>query len=286
MSRTTVVVATRNRAGELDRTLHRLTTMDPKPPVIVLDNGSVDETARVAASYEGEGVRVIRSPRNHGAAARTQGVIAARTPYVAFSDDDSWWAADALPRAENLFDAHPGLALIAGRTLVGPDEREDPVTPALEHSPLGTPADAPGPLVLGFLACSAVVRRTAFLQAGGFSSMLHFGAEEQLLAYDLAAAGWQLCYVPDVVAHHHPSPSRPSASWRHRAEARNQLLIGWLRRPGAVCATQLRHFARSAGHEPSLLGALPTALLRLPRALARRRVLPDSVEQQARTLEG
>lgn len=32
--------------------------------------------------------------------------------------------------------------------------------------------------------------------------------EETLLAYDLAAAGWQLCYVADVVAHHHPSPIR------------------------------------------------------------------------------
>jgi len=35
--------------------------------------------------------------------------------------------------------------------------------------------------VLGFLACTAIVRRSAFLDAGGFSRMLHLGAEEKLL---------------------------------------------------------------------------------------------------------
>ncbi|WP_409181093.1 glycosyltransferase family 2 protein [Amycolatopsis sp. VS8301801F10] len=284
MNRTTVVVATRDRADELARTLTRLSTMDPPPPVIVLDNGSADHTAETAASFER--VRVIRSPRNHGATARNQGVIAARTPYVAFSDDDSWWAPDAFRRAETIFDTHPRLGLLTGRTLVGPEEREDPINPALERSPLGTPPDAPGPLVLGFLACSAIVRRSAFLQVGGFDPMLHFGAEEQLLSYDLAAAGWQLCYAEDVVAHHHPSRSRPSPGWRRRAEARNHLLIGWQRRPADVCAAQLRRLFARARREPGLLAALPAAAVRLPRALARRRVLPAAIERQARLTEG
>ncbi|WP_116204420.1 glycosyltransferase family 2 protein [Amycolatopsis circi] len=284
MTRTTVVVATRNRADELARTLHQLSTIDSKPPVIVLDNGSTDDTFEIAASFEQ--VRVIRSPQNHGAAARNQGVIAAQTPYVAFSDDDSWWAPDALRRAEELFDAHPSLGLLTGRTLVGPEEREDPITPALANSPLGTPPDAPGPLVLGFLACSAIVRRSAFLEVGGFSPMLHFGAEEQLLSYDLAASGWQLCYAEDVVAHHHPSRSRPSPGWRQRAEARNQLLIGWQRRPADVCAAQLRRLLARARREPSLLAALAAAAVRLPQAVARRRVLPAAIERQARLTEG
>ncbi|OAP20100.1 MULTISPECIES: glycosyltransferase family 2 protein [Amycolatopsis] len=284
MNRTTVVVATRNRAEELARTLAELSTIDPPPPVIVLDNGSTDHTAELAASFEQ--VRVIRSQHNHGAAARNQGVIAARTPYVAFSDDDSWWARDALPRAEKLFAAHPRLGLLTGRTLVGPEERDDPITPALAHSPLGTPPDAPGPLVLGFLACSAIVRRSAFLQAGGFSPMLHFGAEEQLLSYDLAAAGWQLCYAKHVVAHHYPSSSRPSPGWRQRAETRNQLLISWQRRPADVCANQLRRLLARARREPGLLAALAAAAIRLPHALARRRVLPAAIERQARLTEG
>ncbi|WP_410611473.1 glycosyltransferase family 2 protein [Amycolatopsis sp. lyj-109] len=276
-ARTTVVIATRNRATELARTLTRLSSLDPRPPVVVLDNASEDDTAEVAARYAD--VRVIRLPQNLGAAARTLGVVAAGTPYVAFSDDDSWWAPDALAEAERIFDEHPGTGLLAARTLVGPECRDDPVTPEMERSPLGHPDGAPGPLVLGFLACSAIVRRTAYLQVGGFSPLLHFGAEEQLLAYDLAARGWEVCYVGRLRAHHHPSRSRPPSSWRRRAELRNRLLIAVLRRPPRVCR---REVAWTLVRAP---GAVLGAVVRLPRALGSRRVLPAHVEHQARTLE-
>ncbi len=274
-ARTTVVIATRDRAGELARTLDRLSALDPGPPLVVLDNASTDGTAEVAGRYPG--VRVIRLAHNLGAAARTLGVQVADTPYVAFSDDDSWWAPDALPEAERIFDDHPQTGLLAARTLVGPENRDDPVTPEMACSPLGHPDGAPGPLVLGFLACSAIVRRTAYLQAGGFSPLLHFGAEEQLLAYDLAARGWEVCYVGNLRAHHHPSRSRPPSSWRRRAELRNRLLIAVLRRPWPVCRRAVLRTASPA----ALLGAVA----RLPRALRSRRVLPEHVEHQARTLE-
>lgn len=276
-ARTTVVIATCNRAGELANTLSQLSSLDPRPPVIVLDNASGDDTPDVAARFPG--VRLIRLPHNLGAAARTLGVLVAETPYVAFSDDDSWWAPGALPEAERIFDEHPRTGLLAARTLVGPECRDDPVTPEMERSPLGRPDGAPGPLVLGFLACSAIVRRTAYLQVGGFSALLHFGAEEQLLAYDLAARGWDVCYVGHVRAHHHPSRSRPPSSWRRRAELRNRLLIAVLRRPPRVCR---REVARTLVAAPS---AVLGAVARLPRALGSRRVLPAHVEHQARTLE-
>jgi N-acetylglucosaminyl-diphospho-decaprenol L-rhamnosyltransferase len=62
---------------------------------------------------------------------------------------------------------------VAARILVGPEERTDPVTALMADSPLPRAEDAPGPSVLGFLACSAVLRREAFLQVGGgFSPVL------------------------------------------------------------------------------------------------------------------
>ncbi|PXY21774.1 glycosyl transferase [Prauserella coralliicola] len=273
---TTVVIATRNRSAELARTLGKLATLHPEPPVIVVDNASTDDTV-TRVRREHPGVRLVPSPVNAGAAARNVGVRAATTPYVAFSDDDSWWAPGALSRAEEAFADCPRLGLLAARTLVGPREEPDPVCALMAESPLGSEPGLPGPKVLGFLACSAIVRRDAFLDVGGFSSLLHFGAEEKLLACDLAARGWALCYVEDVVAHHHPSSSRPPAAWRHRMEARNNALIAWLRRPAGECvrATSplLRHPGAAAG-----------ALRRLPRALAGRRRLPPSVERQLREL--
>ncbi|WP_159928966.1 MULTISPECIES: glycosyltransferase family 2 protein [Nocardia] len=283
MAKTTVVIATRNRASELARTLTELCALRPRPPIVVLDNASVDDTAGEAEAFPD--VKVLRLNRNLAAAARNLGVALARTPYVAFSDDDSWWAADALPEAERVLDACPRLGLVAGRTLVGADERDDPVNELMATSPLGHHPELPGPSVLGFLACAAIVRREAYLQAAGFSPLLHFGAEERLLSLDLAACGWDLCYVAQVRAHHHPSSRRPPDAWRRRAEQRNNALIAWMRRPLRRCAAESAVLLRRAARDPGALLAVAGVLGRLPWALAQRRRLPPEVERQARILE-
>ncbi|MEU3622860.1 glycosyl transferase [Amycolatopsis coloradensis] len=281
--RTTVVIATRDRAVELERTLTELASLRPSPPVLVIDNDSSDDTATRASRFDG--VRVVSLPRNIGAAARNLGVALARTPYVAFSDDDSWWADDALAEAERILDTHGDVGLVAAKTLVGEEEREDPVVRLMAESPLGSPDGLPGPVVLGFLACSAIVRRKAYLQAAGFSPLLHFGAEEKLLSYDLAALGWRLCYAERVRAHHHPSRARPSSGWRKRAELRNNLLITVMRRPVRQCLADVFRAVKRIPREPRVVGAIAGTVRRLPRALAERRPLPAGVEHQIRVLE-
>src|SRR5689334_20787545 len=119
----TVVVATRNRPDRLRETVprHRAAT-------VVVDNGSdpplsvpgADDRARaVPGSADGKraagrapAVEVIRLGENAGAAARNVGVRRARTPFVAFADDDSYWAPGSLARAAELLHAHPKAALL------------------------------------------------------------------------------------------------------------------------------------------------------------------------------
>jgi GT2 family glycosyltransferase len=281
----TVVIATRNRRQELMRTLCRLHELVPAPPVVVVDNGSTDGTVQ-AVCEQFTGTVALALPRNYGAVARNFGVLAAHTPYVAFSDDDSWWAPGALQRAAAVLDSNPSLGLVAARTLVGPEERPDPVTPLLAHSPLPRAPDAPGPSVLGFLACSAVLRRRAFCEVGGFSSVLFFIGEEQLLCYDLATAGWDRAYLHDVVAHHHPSVERADPQRRRVAELRNALLTAVLRRPRPVVIAAATALARRSMRDVAARTALREALVRLPVALRRRALLPPGVEQQVRMLEG
>jgi GT2 family glycosyltransferase len=283
-ARVTVVIATRNRREELARTVRRLGELTPAAPVIVVDNGSYDGTAQAVRERYPD-VHVLALPRNLGAVARNLGVRAARMPYVAFSDDDSSWAAGALERAVAALDRHPGLALVAARTLVGPEQHADPLTALMAESPLPRAADAPGPSVLGFLACSAVLRRDAFLQVGGFSPVLFQVGEERLLAWDLAAAGWQLCYLEDVVAHHHPSASRPDGRQRRSVDRRNAVLTDWMRRPLRVAAGSAGALARESARDPTARAALVGVLARLPAALRRRAPLPAVVERQVRLLE-
>ncbi|MFG1927133.1 glycosyltransferase family 2 protein [Cryptosporangium sp. NPDC048952] len=276
MTATGIVLITRNRRERTLQTLDRLTALPQHPPIVVVDNASTDGTAD-AVHQRHPHVHTVRSQRNHGATARTLGAQLLRTPYVAFSDDDSWWAPEAIPTAERHFSRSPRLGLIAARTLVGPENADDPLNEVLATSPLGRAADLPGPSVLGFLACASILRRTAFLEAGGFSEILHFGAEETLLAMDLNAAGWGVAYCADVVAHHHPDTGvRPGREVRLR---RNALLTTWLRRPWPVVAADTAALARSARDDPGALRALAAAAVKLPTAVLDRRRLPGRVEK-------
>jgi N-acetylglucosaminyl-diphospho-decaprenol L-rhamnosyltransferase len=271
----TVVVATRDRRAEL------LSSLRHHPlPVIVVDNGSRDGTPEaVEAAFPA--AEVIRLPDNRGAAARNVGAERARTPYVAFADDDSYWEGSSLARAADLLDASPGTALLSARVLVGTEGRVDPISDEMARAPLGTPAGAPGPAILGFLACAVVVRRDAFLAAGGFSPLLHVYGEEALLAMDLAAAGWSLSYVEELTVRHLPSTSARHPGARRRREARNRVLTALLRRP-------LRHAGRVAwselGDRDRRRGVLD-ALTVLPTALRGRSLLPPAVEADLRALE-
>src|SRR5829696_8057071 len=237
--RISIVIITRDRRGDLLETLGHLQDLPERPHVIVVDNASQDGTP--AAVREGfPAVEVIALPENRGPAARNLGVEAARTPYVAFNDDDSWWAPGALAAAADLLDAHPRLALVNGHILVGPEQRPDPVCLEMGESPLPLAPGQPGRALLSFVACGAIVRRDAFLAVGGFHERLGVGGEEEVVGHRLALAGWQQSYVAEIITHHHPSAERDHGS-RGATEVRNALWTAWLTRPlGAAVATTLR----------------------------------------------
>ncbi|ABK68772.1 MULTISPECIES: glycosyltransferase family 2 protein [Mycobacterium avium complex (MAC)] len=285
MPRTSFVIATRDRSAELTGTLTRLLDTT-ECPIIVVDNASRDDSVAAASRIAAAGrVTVIPLSRNAGAAARNIGVARCGTPYVAFCDDDSWWAPDAIARAEQIFDTFGTVALLAARTVLLPARRDDEFTEQLAHSPLGHRAGLPGPSILGFQACSALVRAWAFRRVGGFSPILHFRGEETLLACDLAADGWDLCFCPELVAYHRPSQIR-SASRAQRARIlRNALLTACLRRPVDRCARAGAALAWAALHDAAHAKALLEATAALPAALRERRRLPDAVERSLRMLE-
>ncbi|GAA4574469.1 glycosyltransferase [Micromonospora coerulea] len=271
----TIVVATRNRRDQLLDLLPRHAA-----PVIVVDNGSDDGTpAAVARAFPQ--VRVVKLGRNAGAgAARNVGVALADTPFVAFADDDSYWAPGSLERAAELLRAHPRTALLTGQVLIGREGRLDPISAGMAQAPLGTAPGAPGPAVLGFLACAVVLRRAAYRQVGGFAERLGTYGEEALLAMDLAAAGWRLAYVPELVAHHLPAATDRDPRTRRRIEARNRVLTAALRRPGRV----VRAVVAETWRDPAGRAGLADAARELGWVLRQRRPLPAAVEADLATL--
>jgi glycosyltransferase involved in cell wall biosynthesis len=270
--RTTFVIASRDRAGELAAVVERL--LDTTPcPIVVVDNDSRDDSVAVVRSIAGRSggrLTVVELDTNEGAVGRNAGVAASRTPYVAFCDDDSWWQPDAPQLAEEVFDAYPVVGLLAARTIVLPRNEEDAFSTMLADSPLGHRPHLPGPSILGFMSCAAIVRKVAFEAAGGFSTILHFRGEEMLLAVDMATLGWELCYYPALVAMHQPSQVRATT---------------WLRRPAGHCLRATATLVAATARDRDHARAAGEAVRRLPAVLGARRRLPDRIERALAVLE-
>ncbi|SEH11752.1 Glycosyl transferase family 2 [Natronorubrum sediminis] len=109
MTRVSVIIPTYNRAGSLSRAIDSALaqTVDDLE-VVVVDDGSTDETATVLSAYDDRRVRPIVHATNQGAnVARNTGLAHARGEYVAFLDSDDVWDPTKLERQ---------LAVLEGRS--------------------------------------------------------------------------------------------------------------------------------------------------------------------------
>lgn len=86
----TVVVPTYNGAQHLAATLDALAAQTIPPQVLVVDDGSSDDSVLIARSHP-VSATVLEQPNRGVAAARNRGLAVASTTYVAFSDQDDLW---------------------------------------------------------------------------------------------------------------------------------------------------------------------------------------------------
>ncbi|WP_284010719.1 glycosyltransferase family 2 protein [Haloarcula pelagica] len=98
--RVSVVVPTYNRADTVGRAVESaLAQTVTDIEVVVVDDGSTDDTAAVVTGIDDERVRYLAHERNRGrSAARNTGIEAARGEYVAFLDSDDRWLPGKLDR--------------------------------------------------------------------------------------------------------------------------------------------------------------------------------------------
>ena len=102
-----VVIPSYNRADLLPFTLDAVLAQTVPPrEVIVVDDGSRDDTPAVVARYAPR-VRVIGIANSGSIVARNTGLRAATAPHVAFCDSDDLWTPDFLERMAELWRAEP-----------------------------------------------------------------------------------------------------------------------------------------------------------------------------------
>ena len=90
--RFSVVIPAFNAASTLARAIESVREQSrPAHEIIVVDDGSTDDTAEVARQF-GEAVRLIRQPNSGVSVARNAGAAAATGDWLAFLDADDWYA--------------------------------------------------------------------------------------------------------------------------------------------------------------------------------------------------
>jgi glycosyltransferase involved in cell wall biosynthesis len=225
-----VVVCTRNRASYLARALRSLARQTLAPEryeVIVVDNGSTDDTAAVvrAATESTPDVRYHVEPEVGLSRARNAGWQVARGEIIAYLDDDAFaadgWAA-AMLGAFAAFDPPP--ACVAGK-VVPLWETVKPLwlEPSLVD-PLGRSVDDGDGLTLlthGTWAIGAnmAFTRPALAEAGGFRPEFGYRgrklvpAEESILQQELEDRGYTRAYQPAAAVSHLIGADRLKRSW-------------------------------------------------------------------------
>ncbi len=107
---------------------------------------------------------------------------------------------------------------------------------------------------------------------------------EELMAGDLAAAGWELCYLPALTVHHRASVLR-DAHRRRRDGIRNTLWTTWLRRPARPALRRTWQLVRTVPRDRVSAQGVLAAVAGLPWVLRERRVLPEHAEARFAALE-
>lgn len=139
----------------------------PVHEIVVVDDGSRDDTPALVASY-GRPVRLLRQSNQGPSVARNRGVAAATGDWVAFLDSDDAFAREKLALQRAVVAARPEVRLVYGGVRLMRDGREvseraavpaDRIWPALRYR---------NPIV----PSTVLLSREAFLRVGGFDPSL------------------------------------------------------------------------------------------------------------------
>jgi glycosyltransferase involved in cell wall biosynthesis len=172
------IITAYNYARFLDAAITSVLNQTHRPDeIIVVDDGSTDDTAQVVAKYAHEGVRYVYKENGGAGSARNKGIRESKSDLVAFLDGDDQWLPDKLALQVEHMRRYPAAGLVTGsewqiystgaepmwlhRKLVG---AVDMYRKLLVENVVGNPS-------------LTLVRRECFERVGMFDEMMRLGQD-------------------------------------------------------------------------------------------------------------
>ena len=205
--------------------------------VIVVDDGSTDDTAEVVGRYTDPRVRYVFQENAGLSAARNKGIEVARLPFVAFLDADDQWLPEFLDEVMKQFavlDEHFGLVATGTGRMDETGRRMGAPRFIFDHGGEFTPRD----FVLRNrpLSSSIVARRKVFDDCGLFDTTLRSSEDRDMWIRITMKYGFWLIDRPMVLLRRHGSNMSKNAP-RMKQNSRTVMLKAW--RANAVPRTDL-----------------------------------------------
>ncbi len=219
----TVMIATRDRAPELKRTLELLKEQQYAPlEIVVVDDGSKEVMEPVVRTLWPNAI-VIRHEDSQGQCQRrNEGFAASHGEFILQLDDDCCLTKPGdLQVAVQYLSKRPKAAAVIFDLFNGP-VMPDGLLPS---------SAVPG-CVLSFVGAAILFRATAARGTAGYRSFFQGQREEEELALQLLSTGWQILYCPIILAHHRLSELNRDSLGGWRRGIRNDIWTRALHMPG------------------------------------------------------
>jgi glycosyltransferase involved in cell wall biosynthesis len=217
-----VVICAYNAASTLDECLRHTCALDyPNLEIIVVDDGSTDETARIARRHPRAGL--IEIPHAGLSVARNAGFRVASGTLVAYLD------ADAYPSPEWPYYLALGLDAPTLAGVGGPN-----VPPASDGAGADLVAHAPGGPVHVLTAddraehipgCNMAFRKDVLADLGGFDPIFTAAGDDVDLCWRVLDSGAEIGFHPAALVWHHRRPSLRAYLRQQRGYGRSEALV-------------------------------------------------------------
>jgi GT2 family glycosyltransferase len=209
-----VIMPVHNRRDLTQQCIEALArvTGDVQWELIVVDNGSTDDTTAFLPSVRGD-LQVIRNAENLGfATACNQGAAAARGRHLVFLNNDTVPLPGWLAALGREIDSHAEVAVVGSKLLYRDGTVQHAGLAFARRIPLPYhiysrwPADDPAVNarreVQAVTGACMLVRREAFETVGGFDTGYRNGFEDVDLCLRIRDQGWRVVYQPESVLYH------------------------------------------------------------------------------------